>query len=138
MSDARPRGPALTVDCVAVDARGRVLLIRRRNPPFAGALALPGGFVELGETVEAACRREFTEETGLAAGGLRLIGVYSDPARDPRGHTVSVAFMTELDADTPRPGSDAADATWIADWRAQPLAFDHARILADAARVAKG
>ncbi len=128
-----PKTPALTVDCVVVDPRGRVLLIRRRNEPFKGAYALPGGFVDIGETVEAACRRELLEETGLKAGALRLVGVYSDPARDPRGHTVSVVYLTELAGEVePRAGSDAAGAEWVADWRNETLAFDHAQVLADA------
>ena len=87
-----PKTPLLTTDCVVRDANSRVLLIRRKNEPFKGAYALPGGFVDIGETVEAACRREVREETGLNVDALRLIGVYSDPGRDPRGHTVSVAY----------------------------------------------
>jgi 8-oxo-dGTP diphosphatase len=128
-----PKTPALTVDCVVFDPRGRVLLIKRNNAPFKGAYALPGGFAEIGETVETACRRELLEETGVEAGALRLVGVYSDPARDPRGHTVSVVYLAELaDGVEPRAGSDAAGAEWVADWRKHKLAFDHARILEDA------
>jgi 8-oxo-dGTP diphosphatase len=134
-----PKTPALTVDCVVFDARGRVLLIRRKNEPFKGFYALPGGFVEIGETVEAACRRELHEETGIVAGALRLIGVYSDPARDPRGHTVSAAFLTELPATAePRAGSDAAGAEWIEDWRKCQLSFDHVSILEDAEKLLRG
>src|SRR6185295_11396353 len=91
-----PRTPLLTVDCVVVDRRGWLLLVRRGQPPFRGMRALPGGFVEIGETVEQACRRELREETGVRAGRMRLIGVYSDPGRDPRGHTCSVAFLTRV------------------------------------------
>lgn len=131
----RPRGPALTTDCVAFDAEGRALLIRRRFAPFKGAFALPGGFVDYGETVEAACRRELEEETGLAAGPLHLIGVYSDPDRDPRGHTVSVAFLTQIEASEPQAGDDAAAARWVRGWRDVAMAFDHARILADGAAL---
>jgi 8-oxo-dGTP diphosphatase len=128
-----PKTPALTTDCVIVDAAGRVLLIRRGNPPFKGDYALPGGFVEIGETVEEACRREVLEEVGLTVGDLRLVGVYSDPARDPRGHTVSVAFLARLTrASAPRAGSDAAAVEWVVDWRNLTLAFDHGQILADA------
>ena len=93
---AMPKTPLLTTDCVICDQDGRVLLIRRKNEPFKGAYALPGGFVDIGETVEAACRREVLEETGLAVGELRLVGVYSDPHRDPRGHTVSIVYLTRL------------------------------------------
>lgn len=132
---ARPATPSLTVDCVAFDARGRVLLIRRAKPPFAGHHALPGGFVDLGETVEAACRRELEEETGLAAEELVLVGVYSDPGRDPRGPTVSIAFATVLRSRRPEAGDDAAAAEWVADWRRKKLAFDHDRIVRDAERA---
>ncbi len=134
---ARPRTPLLTVDCVVVDAKGRVLLIRRANPPFKGCHALPGGFVKEGETVEDACRRELLEETGVAADRLTLVGVYSDPGRDPRGHTVSVAFLARVKSARPTAGSDAAQAEWVAHPMEVALAFDHARILADALRVAR-
>lgn len=132
---AFPATPALTTDCVVFDARGRVLLIRRGNPPFEGSYALPGGFVEVGESVEDACRRELSEETGLDVGNLRLIGVYSDPGRDPRGHTCSVAFLARVGSASPIAGDDAAAADWVENWRAQGLAFDHAQILADAERL---
>ncbi|MEX1059873.1 MAG: NUDIX hydrolase [Methyloceanibacter sp.] len=128
-----PKTPALTTDCVIRDSEARVLLIRRKNEPFKGAYALPGGFVDIGETVEAACRREVLEEAGLVVGELQLIGVYSDPRRDPRGHTVSIAYMTLLpQAPSPKAGSDAEAADWVKDWRALELAFDHAQILEDA------
>jgi len=134
-----PRTPLLSVDCVVVDARGWVLLVRRARPPFKGRQALPGGFVEIGETVEQACRRELAEETGVRAGRMRLIGVYSNPRRDPRGHTCSVAFLTRVVRATPAAGDDAAAAEWVEHWSRLPLAFDHARILADARRLlAKG
>jgi 8-oxo-dGTP diphosphatase len=131
-----PATPALTVDCVVFDKTGRVLLVRRRNEPFKGAWALPGGFVEIGETVEDACRRELKEETGVAADALRLIGVYSDPKRDPRGHTCSVAFLARIGGAEPKAASDAAAAAWVEDWRRHDLAFDHAQIIADAERRA--
>lgn len=131
----KPVTPLLTVDCVAIDPKGRVLLIRRGHPPFQGQYALPGGFVDIGETVEAACRRELLEETGLTAGRLTLIGVYSDPARDPRGHTASVAFLTRVRRTSVKAGDDAAAAEWISNWRRLELAFDHARILRDAGRM---
>jgi len=128
-----PKTPALTTDCVIFDAEGRALLIRRGHSPYAGSYALPGGFVEIGETVEEACRRETLEETGIKVDVLRLVGVYSDPARDPRAHTVSAAYVTILPrAVTPKAGSDAAVAEWVEDWRRGELAFDHAQILRDA------
>jgi 8-oxo-dGTP diphosphatase len=132
---ALPRTPLLSVDCVVFDARGWVLLVRRAHPPFMGSHALPGGFVEIGETVEAACRRELLEETGVRAGRLRLIGVYSDPNRDPRGHSCSVAFLARVQRATARAGDDARAAEWVADWSRLPLAFDHAKILRDARRL---
>ena len=130
-----PPTPALTVDCVVVDARGWVLLVRRANPPFKGRYALPGGFVEIGEPVEEACRRELREETGMRTGRLRLIGVYSDPKRDPRGHTCSVAFLARVKRATAKAGDDAAAAEWVEHRSRLPLAFDHAKILADARRL---
>ena len=130
---AMPKTPALTTDCVIFDDEGRVLLIRRGNAPFKGAYALPGGFVDIGETVEAACRREVREEVGIEIEGLKLIGVYSDPGRDPRGHTVSAAFLARpVVGAAPQAGDDAAAVEWVGDWRSVELAFDHARVLADA------
>ena len=85
--------------------KGRVLLVRRGHPPFKGKYALPGGFVEIGETVEDACRRELMEETGVKAGRLQLLGVYSDPKRDPRGHTCAVVFLTRIARATRRPAT---------------------------------
>lgn len=134
---ARPKTPLLTVDCVVFNPRGEVLLIERKNEPFKGQYALPGGFVDVGETVEDACRRELMEETGVKAGRLTLVGVYSDPNRDPRGHTASAVFMTRVRSSKIEAGDDAASARWFATWRTLPLAFDHAKILADATRMAK-
>jgi 8-oxo-dGTP diphosphatase len=130
-----PATPALTADCVVFDDRGYVLLVRRANEPFKGAYALPGGFIDVGERVEDGCRRELSEETGLHVGELRLIGVYSDPSRDPRGHTCSVAYLARVGRAEVVAGDDAAAAEWVADWRHKQLAFDHAQIIADAERL---
>lgn len=130
-----PKTPLLTVDCVVVDSEGRILLIRRKNAPFEGQYALPGGFVDIGETVEAAAKRELMEETGVKAGKLRLIGVYSDPARDNRGHTCSVAYLTIVKTPKAAAGDDAAEVAWIANWRREKLAFDHRKILTDAMKL---
>lgn len=134
---AFPATPALTTDCVVFDDQQRVLLIQRGNEPFRGGYALPGGFVDIGERVCDACRRELHEETGLEipADQLRLIGVYSDPERDPRGHTCSVAYLAQTEHAPVKGGDDAASAAWVADWRGLKLAFDHAQIIADAERL---
>lgn len=82
------RNPALTVDIVIKREDGSIILVKRLNPPFKDEWALPGGFVEYGETVETAAKREAKEETGVEIELIRIIGVYSAPNRDPRGHTV--------------------------------------------------
>jgi 8-oxo-dGTP diphosphatase len=117
-----------------IDGKGRLLLIRRGHPPFKGQYALPGGFAEVGETIEQTCRRELLEETAIKAGRLELLGVYSDPKRDPRGHTCSVVFMTRVARATPRAGDDAAVAEWVENWWKLDLAFDHNKIVRDARR----
>jgi 8-oxo-dGTP diphosphatase len=129
--------PTLTVDVVALAGAApvlRVLLVQRANPPFAGSWALPGGFVELGERVAEAAPRELLEETGLRAGALELLGVYDTPGRDPRGWTVSVAYIARLDDEQEVAGADdARDARWFALDSLPDLAFDHELIVADAA-----
>ncbi|MEM2534555.1 MAG: NUDIX hydrolase, partial [Candidatus Nezhaarchaeales archaeon] len=85
------RRPLVTVDGVVVRSVGSIVLVRRRRPPYEGYWALPGGFVEYGETVEEAVKREVEEETGLIVDIKGLIGVYSKPDRDPRGHVISIA-----------------------------------------------
>jgi 8-oxo-dGTP diphosphatase len=132
-----PKTPLLTVDAVVLDAGHRLLAIRRKHPPFQSAYALPGGFVEIGETVEQACRRELSEETGVTAGRLELIGVYSDPERDPRGHTCSIAFLTRVRSSRARAGDDAQAVCWLTSWRGVEFAFDHRRIVEDAMRLAR-
>lgn len=127
--------PAVAADCVVFDEHDRLLLIRRRRPPFEGQFALPGGFVEYGEPTETAASRELSEETGLRARHLRLVGVYSQPDRDPRGHTISVAYLIAAEAQSPKAGDDAASAEFRADWRDLKLAFDHNQIVADAAQL---
>ena len=123
-----PRTPLLTVD-ILIDTGVGVVLIERANEPRGWAL--PGGFVDVGETVEAAAIREALEETSLAVELVDLLGVYSDPTRDPRGHTVSVAFVARAQG-TPVGADDARRAEVFAlDALPSPLCFDHARILAD-------
>ncbi|SFV36736.1 NUDIX domain-containing protein [Hyphomicrobium facile] len=127
-----PRTPALTADCVVVDQDRGVLMVRRKNPPFKDYLALPGGFVEIGEAVEDAARRELAEETGLDAMNLALVGVYSRPDRDPRGHVCSVAFLTNDARGEARAADDAAAVVWIKDFDGVEIAFDHREIITDA------
>ncbi|MDH7596509.1 MAG: NUDIX hydrolase [Methanothrix sp.] len=132
MADIRSRTqtPLLAVDVVLRMDDG-IVLIRRRNPPFRGCYALPGGFVEIGETVEDAARREVMEETGVDASLVKLVGVYSDPDRDPRGHVVSVCYLADGSGEL-RSGSDAADVQLFRPDELPELAFDHARMIRDA------
>jgi 8-oxo-dGTP diphosphatase len=116
-----------------------VVLVRRSRPPFAGLWALPGGFVEPNEPLAAAARRELWEETGVEPVHLEQLYAFGDPGRDPRGWTVSVAYLaclTPAEAATLRlhAGSDADEARWFDLEHLPPLAFDHAAILACAAR----
>ena len=127
---AGPETPKLMVDVVIPSERG-VVLIRRASEPFAGQWALPGGFVELGETVEEAAAREAAEETGLAVEVARLIGVYSEPERDPRGHNVSVAFLVRVLSGELAAATDASEVS-VLDPSPVELAFDHRRIIDDA------
>ena len=126
-------GPALSVDAVWI-ARGRLLLVRRARPPFRGHWALPGGFVNPEETVEAAVVRELAEETGLTARPTAIVGVYSGPTRDPRKPVTTVAFRMSGRARVPRAGDDAAEARWIDLSDLPTLAFDHGTIVKDALR----
>lgn len=121
--------PAVTVDAIIETEPGHVLLVQRKYPPLGWAL--PGGFVDVGETLEDACAREVKEETGLVVTGLTQMRTYSDPSRDPRHHTVSTVFVARVADGTPRAADDAADLASFALDRLPPLAFDHGRILGD-------
>src|SRR5207244_6356756 len=97
--------PSVTVDVIIVAGKSRpkVLLIRRKNDPFAGMWAIPGGFVEMEEPLEAAARRELLEETGVEAGRLEQLHTFGDPGRDPVGRTISVVYLARVDASKIRP-----------------------------------
>jgi len=124
-----PRGPLPTVDVIAEMSDGAIVLVRRKHPP--PGWALPGGFVEAGESAASAALRELREETGLDVELLELFHVYADPARDPRGPTLSVVFIGRASG-TPVGADDAAEArVFPLDALPAPLAFDHALILAD-------
>ena len=131
----KPETPSLATDAVVFDEADGVLLIRRKYPPFQGQFALPGGFVEIGETTEAAALRELKEETGIEGSSPRLIGVYSDPSRDPRRHVVSIVYLVQAKSYDVRAGDDAADARFVANWQQEQLAFDHRQIIADALSI---
>lgn len=121
--------PRVTVDGI-VAHEGRVVAIRRRNEPFRGMPALPGGFIEVGETAQAAVVREVREETGLETRVVRLVGVFSDPNRDPRGHVIAIVYELARTGGTLAAGSDAADIFLIDPEDVPAMAFDHAAILA--------
>ncbi len=137
---SKPETPLLTVDAVIL-YNSKIVLIRRKNPPFQGQLALPGGFVDIGETVEQACIREAKEETNIKVKIKELIGVYSDPERDPRGHTVSIAFLCEpaTKKEKPLAKDDAASLEIISieELFSKKYAFDHYKILKKGVKLIK-
>ena len=126
--------PSPTVDAVIYDPARGIVLVKRKNKPFGWAL--PGGFVEYGESVEDATVREALEETGLSIVLERLVGVYSSPLRDARCHTISTVFAAvALNPEAVLGGDDAEEAVFFAlDALPEPIAFDHAQIIADFVR----
>lgn len=121
----------LTVDAIVPYDR-RIVLIKRKNEPFKDFYALPGGIVEYGETVENAVLREVEEETGLKGQIHSLVGVYSDPKRDPRGHFVSICFIVIPTGGELRSGSDAKEVSLFSLYELPKLAFDHEKMIRDA------
>ncbi|MGN0033519.1 MAG: NUDIX domain-containing protein [Candidatus Limimorpha sp.] len=130
--------PAVTADCVVItkESEPRVLLIQRGNEPFKGQWAFPGGFMDMDETAEQCAIRELQEETALTANDIIQIGAYSKIDRDPRGRTVSVAFLAIIDkAHAVEGNDDAAKAKWFPLNALPDLAFDHNDIINDAIKL---
>jgi ADP-ribose pyrophosphatase YjhB (NUDIX family) len=126
------RNPTPTID-VILQRNSNILLIRRKNDPFKGFLALPGGFINEGETAEQAARRETVEETSLEVEPIDILGVYSDPRRDPRKHVMSVVFVAIITGGSESAGDDAGKLEWVEleNVDSLQLAFDHKQILRD-------
>jgi 8-oxo-dGTP diphosphatase len=114
-----------------------ILLIRRNDPPFKSSWALPGGFMEMEETLEEAAKRELKEETGITAGELIRFDMYDAPGRDPRGRTLTQVFVMiwKEELGMPVAGSDAGEAAWFPLTSLPPLAFDHSQIIQDVIRM---
>ena len=128
----RYRNPLPTVDII-IELQDGIVLIKRKNPPYGWAL--PGGFVDYGESLEEAAVREAREETSLEVSNLRLLGCYSDPGRDTRMHTISTVYIAD-GCGLPQAADDAADAgIYQLECLPEPLCFDHAEILADYAAL---
>ena len=131
--------PSLTADIFIFDDDFNFILIKRRNDPFKDCWALPGGFVEYGESVENAAIREAKEETSIDVELIDLVNVYSEPDRDPRGHTITVAYTAKGNFNDRKAEDDACD---IAIFSAEKLdeikiAFDHEKIIKDCLKIAK-
>jgi ADP-ribose pyrophosphatase YjhB (NUDIX family) len=122
----------LSVDMI-IEKDGKIVLIKRNHDPWKGSWALPGGFVDEGETIEEAAVREGKEETNLEAKPKEILGVYSDPSRDPRGHVVSTTFIMEVVSGDLKGRDDAKIAEWVSleEIEIDKLAADHGKILND-------
>ena len=132
--------PAVTADCIVItkEAEPKVLLIERGDEPFKGCWAFPGGFMNMDETTEQCAIRELEEETGLKVSEVHQIGAYSQVDRDPRGRTVTVAYLAIVDAPMAVKGQDdAAKAQWFPLLALPELAFDHDEIMRDAVKKYK-
>ena len=125
--------PRITSDSVVVNEKNEILLVKRDHSPYKNRWALPGGFVEKGETVEKAAIRECLEETGIRTEVLDLLGVYSNPRRDPRGHVVSLIFQMKPLSSKTKTSKETSDVRFFAlDKVPKNLAADHGKILQDA------
>lgn len=123
--------PAVCVDIILF-CQNKILLIERKNSPFANCWALPGGFIEMNETLEQSALRELLEETGIKLNELSQFATYGDPGRDPRERTVSVVYFKILNNEvTPLAGDDAKNAKWFSIMNLPSLAFDHKKIIAE-------
>lgn len=132
--------PAVTADCVVItkEAEPKVLLIQRGNEPYKGCWAFLGGFMEMDETTEQCAIRELKEETGLDVRYINQVGAYSKIDRDPRGRTITVAYLAIVEAPIEVIGhDDAAKAEWFTINSLPPLAFDHSEIMEDAISLSK-
>ena len=130
--------PAVTADCVVIakEKEPKVLLIQRGNEPFKGCWAFPGGFMNMDETTEQCAMRELEEESGLKVSEIKQIGAYSKVDRDPRGRTVTIAYLAIIDKpEAVKGGDDAAKAQWFPISNLPKLAFDHEEIMNDAQRL---
>ncbi|MBO4598128.1 MAG: NUDIX hydrolase [Bacteroidaceae bacterium] len=130
--------PAVTADCVVItkEDNPKVLLIQRGGEPYKGCWAFPGGFMDMDETTEQCAIRELKEETGLDIKEVKQIGAYSKVDRDPRGRTISVAYLAVIDKPVDVKGlDDAAKAEWFELSALPELAFDHADIMRDASKL---
>ena len=130
--------PAVTADCVVItrEEQPKVLLIQRGADPYKGCWAFPGGFMNMDETTEQCAIRELEEETGLRVSDVHQIGAYSKVDRDPRGRTITVAYLAIIDEPVQVTGQDdAAKAEWFPLSALPELAFDHAEIMRDAVKA---
>jgi len=133
--------PSVTADVAVLrlDEVPEILLVQRKDPPFKGMWALPGGFMEMEETLEEAARRELTEETGIKAGEMIRFDTYDKPGRDPRGRTITQVFVMiwKEPMGIPQAGSDAKTVTWFSLSELPELAFDHDLIIRDVISMIK-
>jgi mutator protein MutT len=133
------KNPIPTVDAIIQKSTNSILLVKRSKDPFKNQFALPGGFVNEGETIEEAIKREVYEETSLEVHPIDILGVYSDPKRDPRGHIMTVVFIVLIIRGNPSAGDDAKEISWIPIEKISDIkvAFDHKLVIHDYLRWKK-